>query len=214
MIARFGQAINHPDSVYYWAWKNNVPVFCPAITDGSIGDMLFFHSYKNPGLVVDVVGDIRAINDSAMRAAPRRTGMIILGGGEGGSLNESSHRKLHWQPMQYAMACASAGFKATSASAALLRERPLTVQQFMLSSIRLEVGNSALAGKRHPLLWLASCATIGRLQRGLRGVSDDGGCLLLLLLPIIRCTQASYKQRQLDAQWSRLCCLPEHSSGV
>lgn len=82
MIARFGERINHPDSVYYWAWKNNIPVFCPAITDGSIGDMLFFHSYKNPGLVVDVVGDIRAINDSAMRAAPRRTGMIILGGGE------------------------------------------------------------------------------------------------------------------------------------
>lgn len=81
MIARLGQAINHPDSVYYWAWKNNIPVFCPAITDGSIGDMLFFHSYKNPGLVVDLVGDIRAINDSAMRAAPRRTGMIILGGG-------------------------------------------------------------------------------------------------------------------------------------
>jgi deoxyhypusine synthase len=44
--------------------------------------MLFFHSYKSPGLVVDVVGDIRAINDSAMRATPRRTGMIILGGGE------------------------------------------------------------------------------------------------------------------------------------
>ncbi|WIA33535.1 hypothetical protein OEZ86_006659 [Tetradesmus obliquus] len=81
MIARLGQAINHPDSVYYWAWKNNIPVFCPAITDGSIGDMLFFHSYKSPGLVVDVVGDIRAINDSAMRASPRRTGMIILGGG-------------------------------------------------------------------------------------------------------------------------------------
>lgn len=81
IIARLGQAINHPDSVYYWAWKNNIPVFCPAITDGSIGDMLFFHSYKSPGLVVDVVQDIRAINDSAMRASPRRTGMIILGGG-------------------------------------------------------------------------------------------------------------------------------------
>jgi deoxyhypusine synthase len=48
----------------------------------SSGDMLFFHSYKSPGLVVDVVQDIRAINDSAMRASPRRTGMIILGGGE------------------------------------------------------------------------------------------------------------------------------------
>lgn len=56
-------------------------MFCPAITDGSIGDMLFFHSYKSPGLRVDVVEDIRRINDIAMRATPRKTGMIILGGG-------------------------------------------------------------------------------------------------------------------------------------
>lgn len=54
--------------------------------------MLFFHSYKNPGLVVDVVGDIRAINDSAMRATPRRTGMIILGGGEP---PQETHALLH-----------------------------------------------------------------------------------------------------------------------
>ncbi len=47
---RLGHEINHPDSIYYWAAKNGIPVFCPAITDGSIGDMLFFHSYKSPGL--------------------------------------------------------------------------------------------------------------------------------------------------------------------
>lgn len=32
MIARLGQEINHPDSIYYWAWRNNIPVFCPALT--------------------------------------------------------------------------------------------------------------------------------------------------------------------------------------
>jgi hypothetical protein len=36
-------------SVYYWAYKNNIPVFSPAITDGSIGDMVYFHSFNNPG---------------------------------------------------------------------------------------------------------------------------------------------------------------------
>ena len=25
------------------------------MTDGSIGDMIYFHSYKNPGLVLDIV---------------------------------------------------------------------------------------------------------------------------------------------------------------
>eukprot|EP00597_Dinobryon_sp_UTEXLB2267_P004656 CAMPEP_0170068364 /NCGR_PEP_ID=MMETSP0019_2-20121128/7365_1 /TAXON_ID=98059 /ORGANISM="Dinobryon sp., Strain UTEXLB2267" /LENGTH=265 /DNA_ID=CAMNT_0010275987 /DNA_START=262 /DNA_END=1059 /DNA_ORIENTATION=+ len=77
-IHRLGKEINHPDSVYYWAYKNDIPVFCPAITDGSIGDMLYFFSYKRK-LVIDVVEDIRRINDIAVRAPC--TGMIILGGG-------------------------------------------------------------------------------------------------------------------------------------
>lgn len=34
VIARLGKEINHPDSIYYWAWKNNIPVFCPALTGG------------------------------------------------------------------------------------------------------------------------------------------------------------------------------------
>ena len=36
-------------------YQNNIPVYSPALTDGSIGDMIYFHSYKNPGLVLDIV---------------------------------------------------------------------------------------------------------------------------------------------------------------
>ena len=82
VVARLGKEINDERSVCYWAWKNHIPIFCPALTDGSIGDMLFFHSYKKPGLVIDIVDDIRQMNDSAMKAAPRKTGIILLGGGE------------------------------------------------------------------------------------------------------------------------------------
>ena len=46
--------------------------------------MLFFHSYKSPGLVLDIVPDIRGMNDATIKAAPRKTGMIVLGGGECG----------------------------------------------------------------------------------------------------------------------------------
>lgn len=35
--------------------QNHIPVLSPALTDGSLGDMIFFHSYKNPGLVLDIV---------------------------------------------------------------------------------------------------------------------------------------------------------------
>lgn len=79
VISRLGKEINNPESVYYWAYKNNIPVFCPAITDGSLGDMLYFHSFQETGLAIDIVEDIRAMNDTAVFA--RHTGIIILGGG-------------------------------------------------------------------------------------------------------------------------------------
>ncbi|CAI7792192.1 unnamed protein product, partial [Closterium sp. NIES-54] len=81
LIDRMGEAIGHEESVLYWAHKNRIPVFCPAITDGSIGDMLYFHSYSSPGLVLDLVQDVRRMDDEAVQADPRRTGVIILGGG-------------------------------------------------------------------------------------------------------------------------------------
>jgi len=81
VIERLGREVRDPSSVYYWAARNGIPVFCPALTDGSIGDMLYFHSYRRPGLKIDLVEDIRRVNDTAMRAAPRRTGMLLLGGG-------------------------------------------------------------------------------------------------------------------------------------
>jgi deoxyhypusine synthase len=68
IIARLGKEINNEDSVYYWAYKNNIPVFCPGLTDGSLGDMMYFHSYKRPEFIVDLVQDIRGINDIAVRA--------------------------------------------------------------------------------------------------------------------------------------------------
>ncbi|KAF3639538.1 Deoxyhypusine synthase, partial [Capsicum annuum] len=90
VIARLGKEINDETSYLYWAYKNQIPVFCPGLTDGSLGDMLYFHSFKkgdpdnpdlNPGLIIDIVGDIRAMNGEAVHAGSRKTGMIILGGG-------------------------------------------------------------------------------------------------------------------------------------
>lgn len=41
--------------------------------------MLYFHSYKRPGFTLDIVSDIRRLNDLAVRS--HCTGQIILGGG-------------------------------------------------------------------------------------------------------------------------------------
>ncbi|CDK25430.1 unnamed protein product [Kuraishia capsulata CBS 1993] len=81
VIDRLGKEINDESSVLYWAHKNQIPIFCPALTDGSIGDMLFFHTFKaSPKqLRIDIVQDIRRINSMSMEAS--RAGMLILGGG-------------------------------------------------------------------------------------------------------------------------------------
>lgn len=67
-IHRLGKEINNTESVLYWAAVNDIPVFCPALTDGSVGDMIFFHSYKRPGFVLDIAEDIRRINDLAVQS--------------------------------------------------------------------------------------------------------------------------------------------------
>ncbi|KAI6047217.1 Deoxyhypusine synthase [Pisolithus marmoratus] len=97
VIRRLGKEINNEESVYYWAYKvdwrdflpfactynssfqNDIPVFCPALTDGSLGDMIYFHSFRSPGLIIDIVGDIRALNELSRKS--KKAGMIILGGG-------------------------------------------------------------------------------------------------------------------------------------
>jgi len=79
MIRRFGKVIDNEDSVWYWCYKNNIPVFCPAITDGAVGDVLFFRSFSEPGLIVDIARDICYLNLLALRS--ECSGMIILGGG-------------------------------------------------------------------------------------------------------------------------------------
>jgi len=79
MIRRFGKEIDNEDSVWYWCYKNNIPVFCPAITDGAVGDVLFFQSFSESGLIVDIARDICYLNLLALRS--ECSGMIILGGG-------------------------------------------------------------------------------------------------------------------------------------
>ncbi|XP_043206472.1 probable deoxyhypusine synthase [Amphibalanus amphitrite] len=79
ITARLGEEIADPSSVLYWAARNRIPVFSPALTDGSLGDMMFFHSYKRPGLVVDILSDLRRLNSMAIKA--QSTGMVIIGGG-------------------------------------------------------------------------------------------------------------------------------------
>ena len=54
-------------------------MFSPALTDGAIGDIIFFSSYNEPGFIVDIASDIKRLNELALKA--KKTGQLIVGGG-------------------------------------------------------------------------------------------------------------------------------------
>ncbi len=74
-----GKEVKDKDSILYWATKNKIPVFCPALTDGSIGDMLYFFMNLHPEFKLDIASDIVRITEIAMNS--KKTGAIVLGGG-------------------------------------------------------------------------------------------------------------------------------------
>ncbi len=78
-INMLGREINNKESILYWCWKNNLQAYCPAITDGSIGDMIHFFIYKHPDFKIDIASDIHKLNEFTITR--KKTGVIILGKG-------------------------------------------------------------------------------------------------------------------------------------
>ncbi|MCA9478475.1 MAG: deoxyhypusine synthase [Nanoarchaeota archaeon] len=73
-----GKEVNDESSIYYWCYKNDIPVFCPAPTDGSIGDLIFFFKQRHPDFKLDLTDDVVNITKIALNA--EKTGIIALGG--------------------------------------------------------------------------------------------------------------------------------------
>jgi deoxyhypusine synthase len=78
MLREIGLMLDDKDSILYQAAKNDVPVFCPAITDGAFGFHLYMLQQKHPDFVVDVVQDFRNILLSVTQDDAK--GIISLGG--------------------------------------------------------------------------------------------------------------------------------------
>lgn len=67
------------NSILYQAAKNNVPVFCPAITDAGIGFHLYLFQQKHKDFIVDVIEDFG--NILLCTNFDEKKGVIALGGG-------------------------------------------------------------------------------------------------------------------------------------
>lgn len=78
-ITELGRTVKNEDSIIYWASKNNIPIFCPAPTDGALGLQIYFFKQENPGFSIDITEDMKELADVVLNA--EKTGGIILGGG-------------------------------------------------------------------------------------------------------------------------------------
>jgi len=79
LVWKLGEKINDEKSICYWAWKNKIRLFCPTITDGSVGDIMYVFRHKNPGFKIDVIEDTKRLNDSS--AGLDKSGVVLLGAG-------------------------------------------------------------------------------------------------------------------------------------
>lgn len=79
IISKMGERINSKESIYYWAWKNKIMTYCPVITDGALGDAIYFFKFKRPDFKLDVSEDVVTFNNTTIGL--KKSGAIILGAG-------------------------------------------------------------------------------------------------------------------------------------
>ncbi|MBU0615748.1 MAG: deoxyhypusine synthase family protein [Nanoarchaeota archaeon] len=78
MLKEIGLTLSDENSILYQASRNDVPIFCPAITDGAFGFHLYLFQQKHPDFIVDVVKDFGNILLSTSQ--DEKKGVIALGG--------------------------------------------------------------------------------------------------------------------------------------
>jgi len=70
----------NPESFVLAAYKNDVPIFCPAFSDSSAGFGLVFHqTEKKNHVAIDSVKDFRELTEIKVKS--KDTGLIMIGGG-------------------------------------------------------------------------------------------------------------------------------------
>ncbi|MBI2667471.1 deoxyhypusine synthase [Candidatus Woesearchaeota archaeon] len=92
LVYELGKEVKDENSIYYWATKNNIPVFCPTFTDGSAGDMLYYFKNMYPEFKIDMSDDIPKLIEIGMTS--KKTGVICLGTSvvKHHAINASLHR--------------------------------------------------------------------------------------------------------------------------
>ncbi len=88
LVWELGKRIGKPDSLIYWAWKNQIPVCIPGITDGSIGAQLFMFRQKHRDFHIDTLADEQVMSDLTWDV--QASNALMVGGGI------SKHHVIWW----------------------------------------------------------------------------------------------------------------------
>lgn len=74
------EGLDHEDSFLYWAYENDVSVYCPALIDAEIGDYMFYYRQEQDEEIgIEILDDWDQLIHEAIEA--EKTGIIAVGDG-------------------------------------------------------------------------------------------------------------------------------------
>ena len=118
LLWEFGRRADSHRSFLWWCWKNKIPVFIPAIFDGSFGYQLWSFWQDHKDFRIDGFRDEADLADIVYTA--KKTGALIIGGGV------SKHHTIWWnqfrEGLDYAVYITTAPEWDGSLSGARMRE--------------------------------------------------------------------------------------------
>jgi deoxyhypusine synthase len=77
--AELGAGVDDPDSVVGAAADQDVPIYCPALTDAEIGNFLYYYKQQGNDVGIEVTDDYGHLIERGLGAD--RTGLLVVGAG-------------------------------------------------------------------------------------------------------------------------------------
>jgi len=157
LVWEFGKRLENEkkgkDSLIYWAWKNQIPIFIPGISDGAFGSQIWMYYQEHRNITIDIFSDEQDISDITFNA--KKTGGFIIGGGI------SKHHTIWWNQfkggLDYAVYVTTAGEYDGSLSGAQTREA------ISWGKIKEQADNVTIEGDATVLMPLMISALLERL---------------------------------------------------
>ena len=118
LLWELGRRTGSRESLLWWAWKNQIPVYVPAIFDGAVGYQLWAFWQDHKAFTIDQFRDEAELADLVFRA--KESAALMIGGGV------SKHHTIWWNQfrggLDYAVYITTAPEWDGSLSGARMRE--------------------------------------------------------------------------------------------